>query len=301
VGNYSCRQSPQLIRARTLFLVKKCDPTSTLTSEQFATIEKSIPNQEAMPVSDKGKFILEIKDDLNPKYQKIADYLREYGGFNTTVKAMNNTLKIPYDIRIVTTITGREPYYTYDDKTIWMDYGLMAIVLALFDKYHPHGSKETRDHYLNNLNRFLLFHELGHALIDAYNLPVLGQEEDGADALGAVLSLKYIPLGYHVLIDAADFFKLLDHVVEKGESSYWDEHDLNEQRYYRLLCYAYGKSPDATQKKIKHYYKSALDAFIKERAEFCVDIYENTYQDWMRLLKPYLKEESRLAPKVNNN
>lgn len=290
--------TPQIIRARSLSLVKKCDPTSTLTSEQFANIEKSLVRQEAITVSDKGKFILEIKDDPNPEYQKIADYLREYKGLNTIVEAMNNTLKIPYDIRIVTTTTGKGPYYTYAEKTIWMDYELMSIVLMLFDKYHPNESKENRDHYLNNLNRFLLYHELGHALIDAYQLPVLGQEEDGADALGAVISLKYIPLGYHVLVDAADFFKLLGQLVDEGESSYWDEHDLNEQRYYRLLCYAYGKTPDQTYKKVKHYYKSSLDTFIEERSEFCVDTYKSTYQDWMKLLKPYLKEEIKPGVKV---
>lgn len=283
---------PQELRAQSLGLVKRCDPTSSLTSEQFAAIEKSLKKDEPMPPSDKGKFILEIKDDKNPDYQKIADYLREYKGLNTIVDAMNQTLKIPYDIHIVTTTTGSGPYYTYDNKTISLDYELMSVVLMLFDKYHPKESKQNRTYYFNNLNRFFLYHELGHALIDAYDLPVLGQEEDGADALSAVIALKYIPLGYHVMVDAADFFKLLDKVIGTEESSYWDEHALNEQRYYRLLCYAYGKSPRETEEKVNYYYKSDLKEFLKDRADYCTDEYHTTYQDWMRLLQPYFKTQS---------
>jgi hypothetical protein len=134
-----------------------------------------------------------------------------------------------------------------------------------------------------------LYHELGHALIDAYHLPVLGQEEDAADALSAVISLKYLPQGYQVLVDAADFFNLLDKVIGTDSSSYWDEHDLNKQRYYRLLCFAYGKFPKQVEQKIKYYYQSALNTFIEERSDYCHYGYNDIYFSWMLLLQPYLK------------
>ena len=40
---------------------------------------------------------------------------------------------------------------------------------------------------------FLLFHEVGHALMDVLDLPILGQEEDAADQL-AVLILTEEPV-----------------------------------------------------------------------------------------------------------
>ncbi|RUR06587.1 hypothetical protein ELY15_13020 [Legionella sp. km772] len=166
---------------------------------------------------------------------------------------------------------------------------MMDIQLKLYDKFHAKESKENRRHYFNNVTRFLLYHELGHALIDAYHLPVLGQEEDAADALSAVISLKYLPKGFQVLVDGADFFYLLDQVIGTDASSYWDEHSLNRQRYYRLLCFAYGKVPNLVEQKIQYYYKGALNTFIKERSDYCHYGYNETYFSWMLLLQPYLK------------
>ncbi|MDI1351414.1 MAG: DUF4344 domain-containing metallopeptidase, partial [bacterium] len=251
-----------------------------------ADLYKEAKKQAQLAVSSKGKFTLEIKDD--PKYKELAQYLKKDGRLKDIVAALNQSIKIPYDIHISITTTGIGPYYLYKDKTIFLDYKLMSIIPLLYDKYHPLESAQNRHHYINNVNRFFLYHELGHALIDAYKLPVLGQEEDGADALSAVISLKYLPQGFQVMVDAADFFYLFDKVVGVDTSSYWDEHSLNKQRYYRLLCYGYGQAPKPVEQKIEHYYQGGLKTFLKERADYCHDEYNTTYDSWMSLLKPYL-------------
>ena len=289
VTNYDSL-SPKDVRIKSLEQVKLCDSTANLSPKEFSALDevKKEPVPAGAP-SDKGKFSLEIKDDSNPDYNNIAKYLREDGRLQQIVAAMNQNLKIPYDIKVIVTVTGRGPYYISDQKTIFLDYKMMQIETKLYDKFHPDETKENRHHYFNNVNRFLFYHELGHALIDAYHLPVLGQEEDAADAFAAVISLKYLPQGYQVLVDAADFFYQLDKVVGTDTSDYWDEHGLNKQRYYRLLCFAYGKVPGQVVEKIKHYYQGALNTFIKERSDYCHYGYNDTYFSWMLLLQPYLK------------
>lgn len=280
--------SPKELRFRSLALVKTCDPSAKLTNSQFIALNELARAQATRQISAKGRFILEIKDDSNPDYNDIAKYLRKDGRLTEIVAALNQTIKIPYDIKIVTQTTGQGPYYINKDKTIYLDYQLMALVPKLYDKFHPKGSAENRHHYINNVNRFFLYHELGHALIDAYHLPVLGQEEDGADALSAVLSLTYLPKGFQVLVDSADFFLAFDKVAGTEAYAYWDEHSLNKQRYYHLLCFAYGKDPKNVEQKIKYYYGSGLNEFIKARADYCHDEFNTTYTAWMGLLKPYL-------------
>lgn len=280
--------TPRELRLQSLAVVKKCDPSAALSPEQFSLLTKSAKPQAVIAPSTQGKFILEIKDD--PKYQDIATYLRKNGRLTEIVAALNQNLKIPYDIKIVVSTTNSGHYYLYEDKTIYLDYAFMRIEQSVYDKYHANESVENKNHYFNNLNRFFLYHELGHALIDAYQLPVLGQQEDAADALGAVIALKYLPKGFQVLVDSADFFYLLDKVLQTTDSFYWDEHALNSQRYYRLLCFAYGKAPQPVLQKIKYYYKGALDAFIKERSGYCQDEYDTTYHSWMRFLEPYLNQ-----------
>lgn len=284
--------SPKEVRSHTLELVKKCDPTTTLSIDEYALLSQSAKPETSTPPSAKGKFILDIENNSDPKVNEIATYLRDDGRLKEIVAAMNQTLKIPYDVKIVTTVTEGGPHYTPKEKTIYLDYGIMALVMNLYDKAHPKESDKNRRHYFNNLNRFFLYHELGHALIDAYNLPVLGQEEDAADALSAVIALKYLPKGYLVLVDAADFFYLLDKLTGTEASDYWDEHALNKQRYYRLLCYAYGRSPQPVEQQIEHYYQSGLKTFIKERSDFCHYGFNETYYSWMLLLKPYLNADT---------
>ncbi|MEO7221025.1 MAG: DUF4344 domain-containing metallopeptidase, partial [Devosia sp.] len=54
---------------------------------------------------------------------------------------------------------------------------------------------------------FTLYHEAGHLLVGELGLPVLGKEEDAADALAVILILKYTDdeiERFNTLIDAAD-------------------------------------------------------------------------------------------------
>ena len=288
VSNYD-DLSPKQVRSQSLELVKKCDPNASLSIQQYSLFSQASAPQTSVAPSAAGKFTLEIKDDPKPKYNEIAKYLREDGRLKDIVNAMNQTLKIPHDIKIIVTTTDNGPYYSLSKKTIYLDYKMMDLQLKLYDEYHPKESPQNRRHYFNNVNRLFLYHELGHALIDTYHLPVLGQEEDAADALGAVISLKYLPKGYLVLVDAADFFNLYDKYEGTDASSYWDEHSLNKQRYYRLLCFAYGNKPGPVEQKIQYYYRSGLNSFLKDRSGYCHYGYNETYYSWILLLEPYLK------------
>lgn len=68
--------------------------------------------------------------------------------------------------------------------------------------------------------------------------------------------LHYFKNGPQILLDNTEYF---DNAREAGaceENQYWDEHALNEQRYYRLLCYAYAKSPEYIEKQLQYFFYS---------------------------------------------
>lgn len=279
--NQSDTLSPSILRTRMAALVKKCDSNASAEFTKVLFQEHKLLNR--------GTFDLEIKKDKESDANDIANYLRNKGQLKTIVSLMNQTINIPYPIHIVTTSAEMGPVYIPENKTIKLDYQLMEIILALYTQAYPKQSKENRFHYFNNVNRFLLYHELGHALIDAYHLPVLGQQEDAADALGAIISLNYNKRGYHILLDAADFFSLMEKAAPSSENNFWDEHSLNKQRYYRLLCFAYGSNPKEVREKIIKNYQNQLKSFLNERADYCKDDYQTTYGAWMVFLKPYFK------------
>ena len=88
-----------------------------------------------------------------------------------------------------------------------------------------------------NVLAFTLFHELGHALIHLCRLPVLGKEEDAADALATLAAIEFDPeMAYE---GAVAFLTILNSRIP----IYWDSHSPSEERFYNILCWLYGSNP----------------------------------------------------------
>lgn len=99
--------------------------------------------------------------------------------------------------------------------------------------------------------QFTLCHELAHALIATFDIPVLGPEEAAADQI-ATLCVLYPettthqdPQAIEKLVAVADAWRLeWEMDKESGGTAYWDEHALDIQRYYNVLCMLYGSDPE---------------------------------------------------------
>ncbi|MBP9951264.1 MAG: DUF4344 domain-containing metallopeptidase [Cypionkella sp.] len=127
-----------------------------------------------------------------------------------------------------------------------------------------------------------LYHELGHALIDVLQLPVLGKEEDAADHLSVILmnDIWDEDSAAAVLASDATAYALQAARREAGgeEPAYADEHSLDMQRYYNVVCLFYGANPDERQ-------KLADDLGLPpERAERCPQEWEAAAGSWEALL-----------------
>jgi len=104
----------------------------------------------------------------------------------------------------------------------------------------PPDRREQLAEFVSGNMLFVLLHELGHATIGELDLPVLGKEEDAADAF-ASLTLIHIKSEFseHVLAEAAKGWFMADRRDQKeGEPvEYYDEHGLNQQRAFQIVCY----------------------------------------------------------------
>lgn len=120
--------------------------------------------------------------------------------------------------------------------------------------------------------RFVAHHEIAHALIDGLDLPVLGREEDFADAYAALFMIVGDnPTTVRSVVDAARFFRDAD----RDPDSFWDEHSFGEARYYSLLCLVLGGSPTVGPE---------IAMLIPEsRAQRCGAEYEQARASWDRL------------------
>ncbi|MGB0908611.1 MAG: DUF4344 domain-containing metallopeptidase [Maricaulaceae bacterium] len=128
-----------------------------------------------------------------------------------------------------------------------------------------------------------LFHEMGHALIDQFDIPILGQEEDAADNLAAMLLLgSDKDHMIEAVASAAEGYFLMDDLgaARKEDFQFDDEHDLDVQRAYRQVCYLYGLSESFDD-------LAEAAELSDERAEYCPDDLDRITRDWTRVLKPH--------------
>ncbi len=138
---------------------------------------------------------------------------------------------------------------------------------------------------------FTLYHETGHLLVHELGLPVLGKEEDAADALAVVLILKNTVDDtemFNTLIDAADgwYLQAQDSTGEGVEDlSYYDDHSLDIQRAYAMVCMMVGADANEFAETADIY---AIDA---DRQEACGGVYEQAESSWMSVLEPHVAAE----------
>ncbi|MBE0598226.1 MAG: hypothetical protein IH614_13240 [Desulfuromonadales bacterium] len=102
-------------------------------------------------------------------------------------------------------------------------------------------------HYAFANIEFTLLHEMAHALIAELGIPLLGREEDAADQMAAMLLRAAPSDGSRVSIVGKLNAVGLELRLEASEDSiaYWDSHPPAVQRFYNLLCLAYGMNPAA--------------------------------------------------------
>jgi hypothetical protein len=142
---------------------------------------------------------------------------------------------------------------------------------------------------------FVLGHETGHALVREMNIPVLGKEEDAADALATVVAVKMSnAFADRVVINAARGWFLSDQRDKKQgvATVYYDEHGMDLQRAYNIVCLLVGAQPEK--------FKGLADEvkLPEERQRTCKDDYNNASWSWAQALKPYLRKPEDPKTKI---
>ncbi len=150
-----------------------------------------------------------------------------------------------------------------------------------------HGLQQTRqdmaEFVVGNM-LFVLLHEMAHVHVTEMGLPVLGREEDAADAFATLALLKMgSELSSGVLVQAAKgWFLSAERDERKGNRlAFYDEHGLDRQRAYQIVCLMVGSDPE----KFKEL--ADLARMPEERQETCQGDYSNATYSWDLVLKSH--------------
>jgi Putative metallopeptidase len=149
----------------------------------------------------------------------------------------------------------------------------------------PAKIRATTEFALGN-TLFALLHEMAHGLIADLGLPVLGREEDAADAFATIAMLEMkTEFTHRVLVNAAKSWMIVDRRTrESGEPVvYYDAHGLDLQRAYNIICLMVGSDPD-------QFDDLAGEVNMPEdRRGTCMGDYSNASWSWNKALAPYLR------------
>jgi hypothetical protein len=143
--------------------------------------------------------------------------------------------------------------------------------------------RATTEFALGNI-LFAFLHELGHGLIVDLGLPVLGREEDAADAFAVVAMLEMrTEFTHRTLVNTARSWMISDRRRrDSGDPVvYYDAHGLDLQRAYNIICLMVGSDPERFDDLAKE------TNLPEDRRETCVGDYSNASWSWNKALEPY--------------
>lgn len=255
----------------------------TETAEATPTPKKKNNEKGKAEKPDEGDFIVEHLAIQETRYSKLDEQIKRKKILENAANELNRALVLPHDI-ILRTKDCQEVNALYDpnDRSITVCYELMEHFYKLF-KSTGISEEEASDQMFDAV-RFVFLHELGHALIDAYQLPITGNEEDAADRISSIICLEELgEEGARSTIAAADAFAIESKGNVPQERDFYDEHLLQEQRFYNILCMTYGYNPEKYSEIVTRGH------LPKERAVRCENEYQRNSGSWANLLKPYRK------------
>ena len=230
---------------------------------------------------DRGDFKVGFSPFTKAKSPKKEMPKDEKAILQEIATSLNSLLALPKDIYLNFDTCGEaNAFYNSSSAEITFCYELVD----QFEREFKTISKSQAE--VNNMIEDTivqtLFHELGHCLIDVWDLPATGREEDAVDQLATVIMLDGSAEGQSSAINAALEFEIASRGTEKDDMVFWDEHSFSKTRFYDMLCLVYGSDPKKNARMV------GPNLLPEERAGRCPTEYKRAERAWLRLLEPYV-------------
>ena len=188
----------------------------------------------------------------------------------------------------------------------WYDDGKVTICYEFVDDIWKNAAAETTTAGISPIDTVLgpfadvVLHEVGHAVFDMWKMPIFGREEDAADQFSAYIMLQFKKDDARRLIlgNAYQYKNDLRPDAPIALTKFADEHGTPAQRFYNVLCLAYGSDPK--------FYQDIVDkGYLPQgRSEGCEDEYAQVSYAFRTLIGPHIDQKRaktqqqgiRLAP-----
>jgi putative metallopeptidase DUF4344 len=226
-------------------------------------------------------------EPTNAAHRPIYDKLRER-------RVLEQLSEFLSPIRLPRTLTlkvqgcdGRVNSYYWEDNVIVCYEYLDSLLKAAPDEGKSEGL--TRHDALLGMTVDVFLHETGHGVFDMLQIPFLGREEDAADQFSTYIQLQFAKDDARRLIQGVAFLGKQQAAQELAgppqAREFADVHGTPAQRYFTVLCMAYGSDPELFADAISQGH------LPQTRAKNCRYEYRRFALGFHELITPYLDQE----------
>ena len=228
-------------------------------------------------VEGNPRIHVEYQTPKDPAQQKVFDVVKQHHVLETVRKIFSPWNLGDIDLNIRTTSCGvSNAWYQRVGKvptvSICYEY-LQEIWDSMPEETKAVLGESMKDAICGQLF-FAVAHELGHAMFDIFDVPVFGRQEDAADQFATYIMLQFggeqalqlingAAYGYHAYIKDLS----TKPQVTLPLAALSSDHGTPEERYFNLICAAYGYD--------QRLFSLEMHKIPPSRAQKCRDEYED--------------------------
>jgi Putative metallopeptidase len=242
-----------------------------------------------------GQIRVQYDPPKNPEHLKLYQILMKHSVLEK-VQEMLSPFRLPKTLVIKTLGCDGliNSWYNEDEgiPTVHMCYELLQNIIMTTTEQNVRPDV-TRHDAITGQFLFWTLHETGHAVFDILQVPLFGREEDAADEFGAYLMLQFGKDQARRWIEGA-VYSAEEFKMDFGPmDNYASVHGLPQQRFYNLLCLAYGADSatfaDVTNAMTDKGY------LPKRRADNCEYEYQTFKRSFRAVVSPYIDRQAARA------
>jgi hypothetical protein len=241
---------------------------------------------EAVKGAKSNQVDIEYVAPKSPEHQPVLDLIKEHRTLEK-IQQLLSPLRLPSRLLIKTEGCDGVSNAYYDDGAVTVCYEYLDDVWNNVPEEPTSAGVAPIDALIGPVMDVFL-HEAGHAVFDLLQVPLFGREEDAADQFSVYMMLKMEKDEARRLIMGTAYQYHNDvqsSTVTLPLQKFADAHGTPSQRYFNVLCLAYG----ADKELFADFVSRGL--LPKERAESCEDEHAQVEFAFDRLITPSVDQE----------
>lgn len=236
--------------------------------------------------SNTGRIRIDYVPPENPAHEPIYKSLKQHRVLET-LQGLLSAFVLPTSLLLQVKGCDGVSNAWYEGNSVTVCYEFVADIEARAPQTTGPDGVTREDTIVGTLAQVLL-HETGHALFALLKVPIFGREEDAADQFAAYIILQMHREDARRIIDGVAHMLWNESTLRKVDrDAFSNIHGLPAQRFFNLVCMAYGAHT--------WYYADIVKKGLlpEERAESCKSEYRQVAYAMDTLISPHIDADSR--------